>query len=205
MKAQKPEHIIIYDLETGGLNKDKHPITQIAAMAVRLEDMKVMDEFEAKILFKPENAEKEALKINSYDPDLWEKEAKSPRTIGQAFDSFCGPYQYWFLSKKGNRVSTTFGCGHNSERFDSPFLHAWYNRLRMWCPMGFKGLDTMQMALTLEMTRNDISFNGDHKLSNVANVLGIDFDSENLHDAMDDVRLTAKVFKELFRRLGGVE
>ena len=203
MKSQKPEHIIIYDLETAGLDMNKHAITQIAAVAVRLEDLEIVNEFEAKILFDISNAEKSALAVNSFNSETWAKEAKKPSTVAVEFDSFCSPYQYTFVSQKGNRVSTGFGCGHNSERFDCPFLHAWYKRLGVWCPMGFKGLDTMQMALTLEMTHEDINFKGDHKLANVATVLGIDFNPDDLHDALDDVKLTAKVFKELFRRLGG--
>ena len=198
----KPQYAIIYDLETSGLEQNRHDITQIAATVIELRSLERGPEFEAKIDFDRHSADPEALKINSYDESVWTEQQIPKSQAAALFDRFIQPYRYSFISQKGNLCKTGFGCGHNTERFDAPFLQAWYRRMGKWCPIGFKGMDTLQMALTLETCRHEIDFGGKHKLADVAGTLGIPI-PENLHDAMDDVRLTADVFVTIMRMLRG--
>jgi DNA polymerase III alpha subunit (gram-positive type) len=195
------KHIIIFDIETGGLDEKVYPIIQIAAVAVELQTMIEVEEFQVKIKFDENKAEKQALAVNSYDPVVWAKEAIEPRQAAAQFEQFVDPFKYQFVSQRGKRVSTGFACGHNSERFDIPFLHSWYKRMGAWCPIGFKNLDTLQMAL-IAQTLGLVDFGDKHQLKDVARTLGISL-PEVMHDAMEDTRITAKVFAALMQVLKG--
>lgn len=195
----KPKYAIIYDLETSGLDEKRHDITQIAALAYNLETLEAESAFEAKVQFDMDKASQEALSVNSYNKEVWDREAKSASIVARAFDSFVSSFKYSFVSKRGNNVQTGFACGHNWSRFDGPFLQAWYKRLSIWCPIGFKGLDTLQLALALETIDSTVDFKDNYTLEGVAKTLGIQI-KDDLHDAMADVRLTAKVLTELLQR-----
>jgi oligoribonuclease (3'-5' exoribonuclease) len=53
--------IVFVDLETGGLDPKKHPITQIAAIAVD-EEFRELEVFEAKVIFSVLEGTPEALR-----------------------------------------------------------------------------------------------------------------------------------------------
>lgn len=58
--------LVFMDIETSGLNRDKHAIIQIAACAVTLPEMAIVDTFEVKIRFNKDNASPFALANNVY-------------------------------------------------------------------------------------------------------------------------------------------
>ncbi|MCA1625996.1 MAG: hypothetical protein LC778_19810 [Acidobacteria bacterium] len=79
------QKIVYFDFETAGLT-DNHPNIQLAAIAVDSDTFEELDSFEAKIQFDESKADPEALKINHYSRDVWEREAK---TCGHVTYLFC--------------------------------------------------------------------------------------------------------------------
>ena len=77
--------VVYFDLETGGLGEN-HPDIQIAAIAT--EAFTEIEAFEAKIQFQEELADREALRLNSYDPAVWKKEAKPEPVVVDEFSAF---------------------------------------------------------------------------------------------------------------------
>ena len=97
-----------------------HTISQIGALAY--DNGKIVDEFEVKIKFKVDEADPEALEINSYDPEVWEREAISPYAAEQKLSKFLRKHaDFTQLSKKGNLYSTAILIGHNVNIYQ---LHA---------------------------------------------------------------------------------
>jgi len=63
--------IIITDIETTGLNSSIHEIIEIGAIKVN-KDLEEIDRFDYKIIMEhPDRANKKALEINGYTPELW--------------------------------------------------------------------------------------------------------------------------------------
>ena len=79
--------LIFVDLEVGGPNPKRHPIIQLAAIAVD-ERLDVLEAFEAKIRFNPKCANAYSLRKNSYHPGVWAKEAREPQEVAKEFAQF---------------------------------------------------------------------------------------------------------------------
>ena len=186
--------VVFFDLETGGLNQWKHAIIQIAAIAVD-ERFEPVDEFECKVQFKLENADQDALKVNSYDPVVWDAVAIPPAQAADDFGEFLKRYADVELvsRKSGKPYKVTQMAGHNADRFDGPFLTNWYRRLKKFCPAYSAVLDTCQLARwTMQGAKGKPE---DFKLGTLAEFLGIDH--VDAHDALSDVRVAVEIAKIL--------
>ena len=121
-RRPKQGHIVVFDLETSGLDPDVHEILQIGAFKLMEDTLEVVDRFEIKVkMEKPEVAQEEALKINGYDPDVWEKEAVEPWYAANEFAS-------WLVNGTGGGEEGMSPsdhlqfAGHNIAGFDWPFI-----------------------------------------------------------------------------------
>ena len=138
---------VLFDLETSGMDPARHAIIQIAAIAVELEDLSEISEFECKVKFRLENASEDALKVNSYDPEVWDREAIVPSEACQRFTEFLDPFRdVRGISKRGKEYFTVQTIAYNA-RFDIEFLQGWYKRLGVFCPANWRAMCTMQLAL----------------------------------------------------------
>jgi len=186
--------LVFFDLETSGLDKDVHAIIQIAAIAVKMPVFQEIETFECKIKFKIENASPEALKVNSYDPDVWEREAISPFDAELKFSDFLRKYATVAkISRTGNPYQVAQLAGHNVVNFDVPFLQGWYKRLGNFLPASWFALDTLSMAL-----QNQFFLNVDYpnlKLETLCKYHGIS--TGQSHNALDDIRMTVALAKVL--------
>ena len=70
------------DLETGGPIATRHPIIQIAAVAVDGETLTQVDTFEIEIRFDERRATNYALRKNSYSRRLWNEQAEPEDAVG---------------------------------------------------------------------------------------------------------------------------
>lgn len=190
-----PSEIVFFDLETGGFDPDKHAIIQIAAIAVDANSLVELETFERKLMFPKSAATEEALKVNSYDPYVWEREAISPDVAVVELTDFLKSHATrQCVSAKGCPYTTSDGCAHNGAGFDGPFLKAWYARRKQFMPMWPVVLDTHQFALWVYRWREDAPEN--YKLGTLAEHLGIQVNGD-LHDALTDVRVTIEVCRKL--------
>ena len=61
------DKLVFFDLETGGLDPKRHPITEIGAIAVFTESLQAIEELHYRVLFDPNECDPKALSINKYD------------------------------------------------------------------------------------------------------------------------------------------
>ena len=193
--------VVFMDLETGGLDPDRHAIIQFAALAtVGLRE--IVDEFEVKIHFPWSAVDEEALELNSYDGNTWAAEAKSPNVAADMIYSFLSNHaELEKTSRRGSTYKVARLAGHNAASFDCPFLAAWFKRRDKFCPAAiYEPLDTIQLARWYFAIHGDPPEN--LKLGTLAAHFGIE---QPTHDALADVRTTADLAFELVRLLGGPE
>jgi DNA polymerase III alpha subunit (gram-positive type) len=196
-------NLVVFDLETTGVNVERDEIIQLAALAVDLKTGKDLESFEVKI--KPSVQGKQALermKIegfkNSYDADVWEESAVSTALALNRFAGWCGRYaDLKKTAKSGRSYKVVQGCGYNAARFDHPFILRVCREFGVFLPMNMLVWDTLQLALFVDHLQN-LNL-ADHKLSTVVAALGLDL--ENAHDALADVVATADVTWALLKML----
>lgn len=211
--------IVFFDLETGGLDPSKHPVTQFAAIAVN-NKWKEIETLEMKVLFDEATAEKEALDHNHYDPAVWKAEGVHQDQALTKISSFLKRHAtFKQISQRGKPYFCAQLAGHNVSKFDIEFLLAFYRygqpgegpaaktdieradrgslekRGGPWCPIRFMTLDTLTIATFWEFMLNPKIDN--LRLGTLAEFFGYDL-GENAHDALEDVRANVVVGKHLF-------
>ena len=202
------KEIVFFDLETGGLDKDKHPITQVAMVAVDAQTFEETGAYTARVLFDEATAEREALDRNHYDAALWAKEGVSPAVVVDTIVSFLRAHatHRMLSARTGNWYVVALAGGHNISNFDLPFLFSWVERVciaekrkPVFLPFARYGIDTMTLA-ALYSARVCATALDDHKLGTLATQFGIKIEKE--HDAMHDIRANIQVARALLRVVG---
>jgi DNA polymerase III subunit epsilon len=182
--------ICFIDLETTGLNPNRHGIWQIAAVLTRVEGGKIHElaSFESLVCpFKNDVLDPEALGMKGYAPESFESFPQPPAVLRQ-FKEVLGQY-----CDKLDRGDKFFFAAYNAS-FDYRFLRRFFEKLidpyfGSWFftpPVDIMGL----AAISLLNERPDME---NFKLSTVAKKCGYQLDDE--HDAMADVRATKAVFE----------
>lgn len=200
--AEPADHIIFFDLETGGV-EDCHPTTQIAAVAVdaSLPDWPILERFERKVQFDVSRCDPEALELNHFDPDVWENEAIPASQIRAEMKVFFSRHTTLSLtSARGNPYRTAKVAGHNIIRFDLPRLDRLFGE--GFKPYGgWRALDTIVLASWILDGRlgitPDKSAPQNLRLGTLCEFFSIDI--EGAHDALADVLATVQLAKALIR------
>lgn len=172
---------VIFDLETTGPDPNECKIIQIAALAPLSND-----KFEVKLEFDPSKAEPEALEKNSFDLDVWDKEAVDPKTALEMFGQFLRDHtSQQRVSARGSMFRLALGMGYNILRFDMVLIHRYFHDYQMFLSMDYRTFDVMQLALW------HLSGLESYSLVNVAKHLQCY--RKGAHDALTDVEITADV------------
>lgn len=183
--------IIFYDVETGG-TESTHPTIQLAAIAV--DGDRELGAFEQKIRFNEADCDPRALEINHYEKTAW-KDAMPGPIVASRFAAWLRPYsQIERISKAGNPYQVARGAGYNCIAFDWPRLRALFGT--QFLPIDYLQRDVLQRVLFYCDEHGEAPEN--FKLTTVAAWLGLPIDGA--HDALFDVRLTAKVYREISQR-----
>lgn len=196
---QRDERIVFFDLETGGLDPLRHPIIQIALLAVD-GAWREVEAVEMKIHFYRAAADVEALKVNGWDPEVWKREAKASAAVQEMTARFFRRHATMEkTSARGMRYEVARLAGHNVERFDCPFLVQWFKAAGAFCPAAcFEPLDTVSLSRWASFVAPTQP--KDHKLGSLCEWLGIEH--ADAHDALGDVRATVQVARALSERFG---
>lgn len=199
MGQSRVQYRIFFDIETGGLDPQKHDVTQIAAIATRLPGFETVAEFDRRVRFRESAQDPEALKLSSYDPLVWSVEAVSPPAAFEDFCNFLKPYRSVtrISSRTGDPYDIARLVGHNGDKFDGEFFRAWYTRVlgKKFFPAEFRVLDTVQLAAWVF---DDVESGPENlKLPTLCEWYGIE---PGGHDALKDTRALIEVTKLLIAR-----
>jgi DNA polymerase III epsilon subunit-like protein len=198
------QRTVYFDIETGGLNPKRHPIIQIAAIAVT-DRLEPIEAFEAKIRFDERDANRNSLRKNHYHPGVWAKEALEPREAVKSFGEFLRRHAtITLLSSSGKPYQVAQLAAHNAA-FDGAFLQSWYERLRTFLPARCQVLDSLQLAMWFFQLNTNEPPPADFKLATLCRHFGVDFHAAIAHDALADVSATVRLCQEIRRRSHGFD
>jgi DNA polymerase III epsilon subunit-like protein len=192
-------NLVVFDLETTGVDVERDEIIQIGAVCVDLDTGAERSEFEVKIKPSPKG-EASLLRMqdegfkNSYDSEIWASKAV-PKALGlNRFAGYVGRYKdQGKISKTGKSYYVAQGCGYNAAKFDHPLILNACRSCNIFLPMNMLCWDTLQLAMfVFHLAHIEPP---DFKLSTVAEALEIPL--ENAHDALADVRATAQITLKL--------
>ncbi len=193
------EKNIYVDLETTGLDPQRHPIIQIAAIAVD-GHMRELEIIELKVKFDEREATPEALQKNGYNQGLWEREGLEPTDAAKQFAAFLRRHATVDMSsKEGRPYLVAQLVGHNGATFDGPFLHAWYRRLGIFCPARYQTLCTLQRALWYFDEHKHETPPTNFKLGTLCEYFDVSLREEDAHDALADIRATVSLYRAMVK------
>lgn len=190
------QRTVYVDIETAGLDPKRHPIIQIAAIAV--DDVgDPVEAFEAKIRFDERKANKNSLRKSHYHPGTWANEAREPADVARAFAEFLRRHATVpMTSAKGEGYFVVQLAAHNAA-FDGPVLQSWYERLGIYLPARRQVLCTLQRAIWY-FTENPIMMRPkDFKLATLCEHFRVPFHAAAAHEALADVSATVALYKAL--------
>lgn len=198
MPKATEQRLIFFDLETGGIDPKRHPIIQLAAVAVD-EHLEVLEAFEAKIKFNPRQAKAQSLRKNHYHPGVWANDAREPKLVAQDFSEFLRRHaSVPALSAQGKPYQVAQLVAHNAA-FDARFLTAWYDKLNLYLPARRLVLCTMQLAMWRFVSGEDAP-PANYQLATLCEYFGVPFHAASAHDALGDASATVQLFQALARR-----
>ncbi len=193
------QKVIYFDLETGGLHPKRHPIIQLAAIAVD-SHLEPVEAFEAKIRFDEREANRNSLRKNHYRRGVWAREALEPQEVAKNFAAFLRRHAtVSMLAFDGRPYQLAQLVAHNAT-FDGAFLQMWYERLRIFLPARYQVLCTLQRAMWYFHEHQDEPFPRDFKLATLCQYFGVPFHAASAHEALADVSATVALCQAIRRR-----
>ncbi len=193
------QRLIFVDLETGGPNPNRHPIVQIAAIAVDAVTLTAVDEIELKIQFDERRATKYALRKNSYSRRLWHEQAIPESDAAKRFAEFLRRHaSHMDVSRTGKEYRLAQLVAHNAS-FDAEFLHAWYERLKQFFPARRLALCTLQRSAWY-FFENPAGAPLNLQLTTLCKQFGVSYPAADAHDALFDVRAMVVLYRSLVAR-----
>lgn len=192
------QRLIFFDLETAGTDPKRHPIIQLAAVAVDAQ-LEMMEAFEAKIKFDPRRANANSLRKNHYHPGVWANEARDPKAVAQDFATFLRRHaSVDALSGQGKSFRVAQLVAHNAA-FDGPFLTNWFDKLKIYLPARRLILCTMQLAMW-QFIDSVSSAPKNFQLASLCKHFGVPFHAAAAHEALGDATATVRLFQAIVRQ-----
>lgn len=189
---------IVHDCETGGLDPEKNPITQYAAVVLDGKTLKEIDRFETFV--KPyAGLEIEQASLNATMVSM------SDINNGAKYEDFVKSLKdFWRSHRTSNqKFGRLISVGHNVT-FDHSFLY-------LAC--GYLGVDIWDYLYenfvdTLVLSKMTFGINGDEKLKLADCCQRAGINLTDAHGAMNDVEATADLFRwftKKMRHVGGAK
>jgi DNA polymerase III epsilon subunit-like protein len=194
--------LIFFDLETGGLDPKRHPIIQLAAIAVDGE-LQPLEAFEVKIQFDASRANRNSLRKNHYAAGTWSQLAVPAKDGAYSFANFLRRHATIpTVAADGTVFHLAQMIAHNAT-FDGPFLQAWFEKLGVFLPARRQVLCTLQRAMWLvSEDRSGRPPPRDFKLATLCQYFGVPFHAADAHEALSDVAATLGLYRAISRANG---
>lgn len=179
----KKRNLTFLDIETTGLNIQKHEIIEIGGVVVSQSwepgqppTFEVVEEFEFKV--KPQrisDADPVSLRINGYDPSAWVFGFTLPEALRMVAD----------------KTKDSIMVAHNVA-YDFSYLDKAFAETGVENTMHYHKLDTISIAFAKLRDVEDVS---KFSLRFLCEYFGID--NKNAHTALSDARATFELYKKL--------
>lgn len=185
--------LFFVDLETTGVDRDKHGIHQISGAVVI--DGTTIETFDFKVKPRP-NAliDMKALEVCNVTFD----QINAYPEMMDVYKRLCDILlKYIDVNEPNDKY---FIVGYNCQKFDSGHLAKWFmncNGLHVFKQVFWLGSTLDVMILAANNTAYDRHLLENFKLATVARFLGIEVDDSKLHDAEYDIWLTIEVYKRV--------
>lgn len=190
------QKLVYFDLETGGLDPYRHPIIQLAALAVDAA-FEPLEAFEVKVRFAERQATKQSLRKNHYHRGIWARDALDSHEAAKRFAAFLTRHAtYTSMSSSGKPFHLAQLVAHNAT-FDGPFLQAWYERLKMFLPARFQVLCTLQRAQWYFAEHPTLALPTNFKLAALCEHFRVPFHAASAHEALGDVTATFLLYRAI--------
>lgn len=183
--------MLFFDLETTGTKFWRNGIHQISGAVVI--DNKVVETFNWHVQPNPKaEIEEQALQVAGVTRE--QVMAYPPmQQVYSEFVAMLGKY----VSKYDKTDKFTL-AGYNNSSFDNPFLRAWFvqngdNYFGSW--FWSDSVDVMVLASYYVWQRGDRALMQNFKQGTVAEWLGLPVRSEELHDALYDIKVCMGIFQ----------
>jgi len=190
------DKLVVFDVETSGLDPKKHEITQIAMAAMQGDD--VVSRLEMKVQFDVARASDEALEIFGYTEERW-SDAERPTVMVDQVAEFLrrNATIEKTSARTGRKYKIARVAGYNVS-FDVKFLTTVFKAWGAFLPAdAYRALDVMQLALWHDEMLGAVR--GSYKLVDMAEAFG--FRGYEAHDAYNDVEATIHVLSGLRRSI----
>ncbi len=192
--------LVFIDIETGGPNPSRHPIIQIAAVALDGSRLATLETSEIKIRFDERKANKYSLRKNSYSRSLWQREAMPEHKAARQFAAFLRRHAtHRAVSQAGREYGLAQLVAHNAA-FDGPFLQSWYERLNLFCPARGQVFCTLQRCYWYFMENPHLTPPKNFRLGTLCQYFEVPLAAADAHDALGDVRATVALYRALIAR-----
>lgn len=186
--------LLFLDLETTGIDYNKHAIIEISGIVDI--DNEVKQEFQ--LFAAPRSGQivsKEALKLQGLTIENLkdEKVFKNPLDVHKQLLETLGLYV-----NKFDKADKFFLIGYNILHFDIDFLRKWFelasdNYYGSW--LFNPGIDVMAISAYLLMSKRMELEN--FKLGTVAKYFGVEIDDSKLHSGLYDVQITRELYYKI--------
>jgi DNA polymerase-3 subunit epsilon len=178
-KLARERDLVFFDIETSGLIPGTHEILELAAVRLDINSLDEVAAFEARVLPRHiETATPEALVINGYSAELWNKTAFSLTHALKSFVEICNDH-----------VTLV---AHNPV-FDWAFVRPALAEFDLLAKVDYHVIDTASLAWPIAMSGAIDRV----KLQVVCDHLGISNEGE--HRALADCRRAAEAYRRMMR------
>ena len=195
-------HLCVFDLETSSLSQETTQIIQIGSCIINRNNLSIVDEFQTLVKPKDMDAiEDEALKVNG----LTKEQLEDAPDVDVIFPVWANWINEWNTSK--NSWGAPIPAGWGSDRFDVPILERYCRTYDYWDDK-WNNMTLMNPIFTFDVmkhfwfwTRSNTDVKN-CKLATAVAYMGGATDEEieaNAHDALWDVRMTAKIAQKFLR------
>ena len=184
---------IFLDVETGGLDPARSALLQVAGIICI--DHNIKEEFEMKIKpFPDDRIDEKALAVNGFTMDMIKgKEFLEPPMAYHSLTSILKKY-----INKFDKSDKFHFAGYNSNTFDSQFIRNFFRKNGdIYYGSYFHHPTIDVMIIAADVLKSDRGGMENFRLNTVCQHCGLEWNEEEAHDALYDIRKTLELYQKL--------